>query len=206
MTTHQSREARVREILEAAAAEIDERGYPNLTMDGVARRTSLSKGGVYRYFAGKREVALALFDLAFHREADFDPGEALGWGLPIVETLVRLLVHERHTEESGRWHRVLLQLFPETLHDPDFLAANEGLQAHYTGRYAELIHALIERDRPPMKPDFDVRLARALRIGTTFMQGITYRMVAGSSPEQEREPLEQFIRIILDDAMETDNE
>lgn len=206
MTMHRSRAARIQEILEAAAAEIDSRGYPKLTMDGLVRRTSLSKGGVYRYFPGKKEVALALFERAFHLEADFDPATALQWDLPIVETLVRLLVHDRKTEEDGRWHRVLLQLFPETLHDPDFREMNEILQGRFTDKYAELIRALVQRDRPPMKPDFDVRLAKALRIGTTFMQGITYRMVAGSPPEEEREPLEQFIRIILNDAMELEND
>jgi AcrR family transcriptional regulator len=53
---------RRRAILDAALALWTESSYDGLTMDGVADRTGLAKGTLYRYFATKEELLLELFE------------------------------------------------------------------------------------------------------------------------------------------------
>jgi AcrR family transcriptional regulator len=55
-------EQRRDEILRAAEACFAERGYHGTTIDHIAERCGLSKGAIYWYFPGKRELFLALFD------------------------------------------------------------------------------------------------------------------------------------------------
>jgi AcrR family transcriptional regulator len=56
-------------------------------MEAIAARTALSKGGVYRFFANKREVALALYTRCYDEHLDFEIDDAVAWGLPISETI-----------------------------------------------------------------------------------------------------------------------
>lgn len=51
---------RRREILEAAAALLREEGYAGMTMLSVARRAQASNETLYRWFSGKKGLALAL--------------------------------------------------------------------------------------------------------------------------------------------------
>jgi AcrR family transcriptional regulator len=55
-------EQRREEILRAAEACFNERGYHETTIDDIAARAGLSKGAIYWHFPGKRELFLALFD------------------------------------------------------------------------------------------------------------------------------------------------
>ncbi|WP_020433444.1 TetR/AcrR family transcriptional regulator, partial [Paenibacillus riograndensis] len=46
-------------ILQAVREELKERGYSNLTMDGVAERSGTSKAVLYRRWANRAEIVLA---------------------------------------------------------------------------------------------------------------------------------------------------
>ena len=50
------------EILGAARRCFSEAGYHETRVDEIARRAGLSKGAIYWYFNGKRELFLALFE------------------------------------------------------------------------------------------------------------------------------------------------
>lgn len=69
-----------------------ERGYAGATLRDVAARVGVSPALLYRYFPGKRDVVLALYDdlsEAFAREAaDLPPGR---WRLRVVWALERSL-------------------------------------------------------------------------------------------------------------------
>lgn len=58
MTRKESREARISTILDAAVAVFLERGYENTTMEALAERAGLTKGGLYHHFRSKDEVLL----------------------------------------------------------------------------------------------------------------------------------------------------
>ena len=50
------RDKRINEIIEAAINEFIEKGYENASMESIAKRANLSKGGLYHYFKSKAEV------------------------------------------------------------------------------------------------------------------------------------------------------
>ncbi len=57
MTKKQSRESRMESLLTAAIEEFIEKGYNGTSMDSIAKRAGVSKGGLYHYFPTK-EVLL----------------------------------------------------------------------------------------------------------------------------------------------------
>ena len=58
MTRKKSKEIRTEEIVQAAVQEFLERGYEGASMDNIARRASLSKGGLYHHFRSKDEILI----------------------------------------------------------------------------------------------------------------------------------------------------
>ncbi len=58
MTKKKDKEIRKEEIVQAAVQEFLERGYEGASMDNIARRASLSKGGLYHHFRSKDEILI----------------------------------------------------------------------------------------------------------------------------------------------------
>jgi len=56
MTEKQSRELRISSIVNAAIEEFLEKGYDRASMDAIASRAGISKGGLYHHFRNKDEV------------------------------------------------------------------------------------------------------------------------------------------------------
>jgi TetR/AcrR family transcriptional regulator, cholesterol catabolism regulator len=51
---------RVQAVMEAAAELFSTRGFLETSMEDIARKAQLSKGGMYHYFKGKTEILLAI--------------------------------------------------------------------------------------------------------------------------------------------------
>jgi AcrR family transcriptional regulator len=58
MTKKMPKDERIEEIIQAAVDEFLESGYDGTSMDAIARRAGISKGGLYHHFSGKDEVLL----------------------------------------------------------------------------------------------------------------------------------------------------
>ena len=58
MTRKKAKEIRTEEIVQAAVQEFLEKGYEGASMDDIARRASLSKGGLYHHFRSKDEILI----------------------------------------------------------------------------------------------------------------------------------------------------
>jgi AcrR family transcriptional regulator len=56
VTRKLAKDERMREIVEAAVAEFLEKGYENTTMEAIAVRAGLTKGGLYHHFDSKDEI------------------------------------------------------------------------------------------------------------------------------------------------------
>ena len=67
MATHQTKEIRREQILEAAQACFGNAGFHKTKMDDIVHASGLSKGALYWHFKSKEEIFLALFD-QFERE------------------------------------------------------------------------------------------------------------------------------------------
>lgn len=59
MTENKPKEKRIAEIIDAAVDEFVEKGFEKTTMESIAARANLTKGGVYHHFSGKDEILLA---------------------------------------------------------------------------------------------------------------------------------------------------
>jgi TetR/AcrR family transcriptional regulator, transcriptional repressor for nem operon len=57
-------------IIERAAVLFNQRGYAGASMSDVMAATGLQKGGIYRHFGSKEQLALEAFDFAVARMAD----------------------------------------------------------------------------------------------------------------------------------------
>jgi AcrR family transcriptional regulator len=58
MTQKQPKEQRMNSIVTAAVSEFLEKGYENTSMEAVALRAGITKGGLYHHFTGKDELLL----------------------------------------------------------------------------------------------------------------------------------------------------
>jgi AcrR family transcriptional regulator len=58
MTRNLPKEERFEEIINAAVAEFVEKGYENASMDSIAKRAGVSKGGLYHHFKSKEEIMI----------------------------------------------------------------------------------------------------------------------------------------------------
>ncbi len=56
--TRKTREERIQEILAGAQKSFLEKGYPLTTMEDIIAHTELSKGGVYHYYADKKQILI----------------------------------------------------------------------------------------------------------------------------------------------------
>ena len=202
MTRHRSRDDRLQEILDAAAAVVDLQGLDALTMDEVARRTSLSKGGVYRYVANRDALALALFEAAMTAEIDVDADEVLAWQAPPLDTLMRLMLHDHRDADGQRLHRVFLQLLPQSLVKPAFRELKQRLEDQYIARYGTLVLDILARDGLRPRPGFQQRITVSLRLAATLMEGMTYRLIGGTPHEELEAMCRRFLEAMLTDALE----
>ncbi len=58
MTTKESREKRIEDITNAAMEVFLEKGYENATMEKIAEKAGMSKGGLYHYFKSKDTILI----------------------------------------------------------------------------------------------------------------------------------------------------
>ncbi len=58
MVPRKSREVRINEITEAAIDVFLEKGYESTTMEAIAQKAGVSKGGLYHYFKGKDMILI----------------------------------------------------------------------------------------------------------------------------------------------------
>ncbi len=68
------------QIVESAAAVFNQKGYAGASIADVMEVTGLRKGGIYRHFESKEELAVAAFDFAVDRMADRFRSALLGQG------------------------------------------------------------------------------------------------------------------------------
>lgn len=58
MTKKESKEKRIKDIIQAAVDEFLENGYEGTSMEAIARRAGISKGGLYHHFNSKDEILI----------------------------------------------------------------------------------------------------------------------------------------------------
>jgi AcrR family transcriptional regulator len=102
-------------ILEAAVQIVDRNGAANLTIDAVAARAGLSKGGVLYHYPSKRKL---------------------------LEGMLQLLLEQETRAASG--HRAVLQGTPNAVLCSELLAARDALQDREQGTSLAILAAAAE--------------------------------------------------------------
>lgn len=65
MTQKKPKDKRISDILESAISEFLENGYEKTSMENIARRANLTKGGLYHHFNSKDDILLAANGVLF---------------------------------------------------------------------------------------------------------------------------------------------
>ncbi|HYJ56674.1 MAG TPA: TetR/AcrR family transcriptional regulator [Mycobacterium sp.] len=139
-------------ITDAVLDELAERGYARLSMEAVAKRAGVGKSALYRRWASKQEMALAVVAEFSVGYADFpDTGSLAGDLRGSLEAVTHWLSHPKFS-------RILADLVAEMGRNPelsDFVAGMIGEPRRERGR------ALLQRaiHRGELNRDTDMELA-----------------------------------------------
>jgi AcrR family transcriptional regulator len=161
-----------RKILDAAIAELFQRGYGTLTIEGIAARAGAGKQTIYRWWDSKADLVLdAMLDLASSLIAVPDTGSLAG----DLETFLTTTFNE-----GERQRPVLLGLMAEALLDPVF--HDQFRDRFLFGRRAEL-RTVFERARArgELDPDVDIELLLDVAFGVLW-----YRLMLDHAPLNKR--------------------
>lgn len=162
-------EAARRSVLRAALAIVQESGYAALTMEGIARRATVSKQTVYRWWPSKAAVVLEALN---EGAAAIAPTPNAG---DLAEDL-RAFLRRSVLGARGRTARLLVALMAEAQLDEAF--ANSFRSGFLAGRRAVMVEFLERaRARGEIEPGVDLELIAELFFGTLW-----YRLLTASGP------------------------
>ncbi|MET7283557.1 TetR/AcrR family transcriptional regulator [Kribbella sp. NPDC005582] len=137
-TPTQDRASRqVERILDAACAEVVERGYDAASTSGIAKRAEIAVGSVYRYFPDKRSLIQAIErrNQARYTEAvSIRLAEVTSWRQAVDVTMVTF--REMHRTDPG-FRAVVLS----GLGDPDLETQPGEYDDQHAGEFSELLVA-----------------------------------------------------------------
>ncbi|GAB3937683.1 hypothetical protein GCM10029976_051080 [Kribbella albertanoniae] len=137
-TPTQDRASRqVERILDAACAEVVERGYDAASTSGIAKRAEIAVGSVYRYFPDKRSLIQAIErrNQARYTEAvSIRLAEVTSWRQAVDVTMVTF--REMHRDDPG-FRAVVLS----GLGDPDLETQPGEYDDQHAGEFSELLVA-----------------------------------------------------------------
>ena len=130
---------RRQDILIAARAVFEAKGYAEATVDGIAARAGVSKGSIYNYFASKSDILRNVLADALksgHAEAD-DIARA---DLPATEKLRRLLDYvSGGMNASSRSSRIVIELWAVAAKHDKLADAVAKVHAHWRDRIRGII-------------------------------------------------------------------
>lgn len=110
-TAHASSETRRQELLDAAAICIAQRGFGGTTIDHIAGQAGLSKGSVYRFFASKDDVLLALLDRLTQEAAEIVEAKIAPDQHPLDRIRIRLRTMFEISSGSTNMSRVWFECY-----------------------------------------------------------------------------------------------
>ncbi len=116
-----------RRILEAAQTIVAERGYADLTMAAIERESGANRALVAYYFGGKAGLVSALIDSLF-QNPDVGLVEEIRTAYAGAERTERFLDWQERVSANDRVNRMLFELLPQALRDPD-------VRARFAGEY-----------------------------------------------------------------------
>jgi AcrR family transcriptional regulator len=113
------RDARRRQILDAALDCFAREGFHRATMDDIVRRARLSPGAIYRYFDGKEAIIEAIAGERHAREAERIEAAGREGATPdVLGRIARAFFAALDDPEERRRRNVGIQIWAEALRNP----------------------------------------------------------------------------------------
>ncbi|TAL35703.1 MAG: TetR/AcrR family transcriptional regulator [Spirochaetes bacterium] len=143
MTRKETKDKRVSDILDAAITEFVDKGYESASMESIAARAGITKGGVYYHFKGKDDILIKANErfmepiISFMADARSLPSPADG--------LARYI--RNYLEYWTGHHRELIFIFltlTKTMAEPGLWRLYSGYTAHCTGFFEELYRSGVQ--------------------------------------------------------------
>jgi AcrR family transcriptional regulator len=110
-----------RRILAAAQSILAERGFSELTMTAIAQVSGVNRALVSYYFGGKAGLLAALVDTLF-QDPEVGLVEEVRSTLGGAERVEGFLDWQRRVSQNDRTNRMLYELLPHALRDPEVRA------------------------------------------------------------------------------------
>jgi AcrR family transcriptional regulator len=157
-----------RAITEATLALLEEGGYSQLTMCGVAERAGVSTATLYRRVTSKEDLVVSALASVVPERPPVDTGTLAG---DLTETLNRVA-----STLGGSGGRLLLGLSGETVRHP---LLGEAVRTRLTSPFSDNLLAMLTRavERGEIPPPEDPRLALNLVLGP-----LNYRLLVSEEP------------------------
>jgi len=155
-------------VLEAAAAELAERGFGGFAVDRVVARSGVAKTTIYRHWPSKADLlhdAIASFK-------EFPAAPDLGTVRDDLLFCIRGLVY-------GLWdhHDLYLRAMPSLIEAAERDEELSNLHARISGERSALLRDVLERGkrRGEIDVDVDIDLAVSMLVGPPFLRRLIMR-------------------------------
>ena len=154
-------------ILDAAMAEMAERGYARMSIDAIAARAGVSKPTIYLRHSGKAELATAALAAFQQRALPRPTGDTRA-------DLVAILRHLKRGVERPFGMAMIGTVLAEEAHTPELLSLfRERLVAPRRAALRGVLEAA--RDRGELREDADLDAAVAALVGAYYAQYLAGR-------------------------------
>ncbi len=189
-----TKEERENEIREAAAKVFARKGFRNTTMEDIISETSLSKGGVYRYFSSPKDILISIMETG--NESIFDTLKIVEIENTEIEDLPELLAEKtvRKIYDDRPLKRIYVIFLSELIYDKNLVKAHEEIER----KNIERITGMIRKKFPEIKPDKNrMELSSKLMIGLLYFNSI----FEGENDKGKREMVMDIFRKFYTDML-----
>jgi AcrR family transcriptional regulator len=138
-------EIRRNEIVDAAAAVINEKGIQHLSLSEIEAKVGMSRGQLTYYFKTKEDILLAVFDRLMVLMCQQNPPEEfekLDW-LELVRQVLLIVLQEPPAQPE--FHALQHTFLSQTSHRADFRLKLAGLYEDWRSRSAETLKRDLKR-------------------------------------------------------------
>lgn len=163
------KEKRIEDIFEAALQCFNETGFSGTTMDSIAAKANISKGGMYHYFGSKMDLFLNLFQYRVHKY--FDEMKSFMNQSDTPEQRIRTLVRQagQILKRNEDFYKFCLEFLSKGTRDPKIRAIMTGFYQECVGTFKELIEEGIQTGNfKPVDADKTSRAIYFLVMGVYF--------------------------------------
>jgi TetR/AcrR family transcriptional regulator, transcriptional repressor of aconitase len=193
VVTDAHREARRRQILDAAIECFTRDGFHRTTMQDIIAEAGLSAGAIYGYFGGKEDIIEAIADERHAREATFiEEAEMRDGPTDAVREVARLFLSSLADEQERKRRRLGIQGWAEALRNPNVAKLVRKGTERVRRRLGELVRDGQERGELPAEADPDAMA----RVMVSIFQGFVLQQAW--DPRLRPGPYLDAVEVILD--------